>query len=80
MPDDKYEQMLHMYWSCFRTAEGMEVLRDLRNQFFNSIMVDEDCNPNTLLFREGRRAVVIHILAAMEEYEQLMAEKLKVDR
>ena len=69
------DEILSCYYLCFNSPEGEVVLNDLKNCFYNMTSLDEEASPHKVLVQEGKRFVVIHILAKIEEYIERKKEK-----
>ena len=61
--------IVRAYKTIFETSEGKDVLQDLmKTSFFTkSIFTPE---PNTMAYYEGRRSVVLDILALLDKKEE----------
>jgi phosphohistidine phosphatase SixA len=62
-----HERLCSAYLRTFTSLDGELVLRHLRNNFFECTSLFPDADPHKTLIAEGKRFVVITILALMEE-------------
>ena len=58
------EKLAKAYYSTFHSVEGQVVLEDLLNKFYRATSLSPDSN--TTIANEGKRFVVIYLLAQME--------------
>ena len=63
--EEREKRLLQAYKQVFESPNGKAVLEDLKNVFYNRTSLDE--NPNVVVANEGKRFVVLYILARMDE-------------
>lgn len=62
----KREQLKADYRATFESDSGKRVLEDLERRCFIRTTTFKDFDPTTMVFNEGKRAVLLHIKTMME--------------
>jgi hypothetical protein len=65
--EEELRRLKEAYLRCFTTADGELVLKHLKLEYYECTMLSEPINAKALLVKEGKRNVVLQILAFMEE-------------
>lgn len=63
---EESEKLDRAFYTIFHSPEGKIVLNDLLNQFYRRTSLTDDANPNMVLVNEGKRVVILYILARLE--------------
>lgn len=71
---EETQSYLHRFVRVFGSNDGKEILRDLKEQFYEPVGYDPgNTRPEDAVFYAGQRHVVAYIIHNMEAYHSLMS-------